>query len=57
MDCHSRLEALSRFHGKPPALRGLPFILKEFLAGIGDGTGHGTDYSKPGTDSFLIKPG
>ncbi len=38
MDCHSRLEALSCFHGKPPALRGLLFISKEFPAESGEGT-------------------
>ncbi len=29
MDCRSRLEALSCFTGKPPALRGLPSQLKQ----------------------------
>jgi hypothetical protein len=35
VDCRSRLEALTCFNGKPPALRGLPFISKEFLAESG----------------------
>jgi hypothetical protein len=29
VDCHSRLEALNRFNGKPPALRGLFSQLKQ----------------------------
>jgi len=40
VDCHSRLEALTRFHGKPPALRGLSSQLKRMKkdkVGAGDG--------------------
>jgi hypothetical protein len=29
VDCHSHLEALNRFHGKPPDLRGLSSQLKQ----------------------------
>ena len=38
MDLRSRLEALSRFTGKLPVFRGLPFISKGFLAENGEGT-------------------
>ena len=31
MDLRSRLEALSRFNGKPPAIRGLPSLFKEIF--------------------------
>ena len=41
MDYRSHLKTLSCFTRKPPALRGLPYASKEFLAESGDGTRHG----------------
>jgi hypothetical protein len=46
---------LNCFSGKPPVLRDFPMFRQSFYQRAEKG--HCVDYSKPGRDSFLIKPG